>query len=70
MNKVAFIFGGQRILSHIRIYVNSGDLAEKTSGALQQARHAAVSQEKTLGQWLEEAILEKIEREQKLGKEE
>ena len=38
--------------------------------ALQQARHAAVSQEKTLGQWLEEAILEKIEREQKLGKEE
>ncbi len=33
--------------------------------ALQQARHAAVNQEKTLGQWLEEAIKEKIQREQK-----
>jgi len=37
---------------------------------LHQARVAAVTQKKTLGQWLEEAILEKIEREQKLGKEE
>jgi len=36
---------------------------------LHQARVAAVSAKKTLGQWLEEAILEKIEREQKLGKE-
>jgi len=33
--------------------------------ALQQARHAAVNQEKTLGQWLGEAIKEKIQREQK-----
>jgi len=33
--------------------------------ALQLARHAAVNQEKTLGQWLEEAITEKIQREQK-----
>ena len=33
--------------------------------ALQQARYAAVSQEKTLGEWLEEAIMEKIQREQK-----
>jgi len=32
--------------------------------ALRQARHAAVNQEKTLGQWLEEAITEKIQREQ------
>ena len=31
-----------------------------------QARVAAVTQRKTLGQWLEEAILEKVERE-KLG---
>jgi len=30
---------------------------------LHQARVAAVSQKKTLGQWLEEAIVEKIERE-------
>jgi len=37
---------------------------------LHQARVAAVTLKKTLGQWLEEAILEKIEREQKLGKEE
>jgi len=37
---------------------------------LHQAHIAAVIQKKTLGQWLEEAILEKIEREQKLGKEE
>ncbi|GAI72216.1 unnamed protein product, partial [marine sediment metagenome] len=32
--------------------------------ALHQARIAAVTQKKTLGQWLEEAIVEKIEREQ------
>ena len=31
---------------------------------LHQARIAAVTQKKTLGQWLEEAIVEKIEREQ------
>ena len=37
---------------------------------LHQAHIAAVIQKKTLGQWLEEAILERIEREQKLGKEE
>ena len=37
---------------------------------LHQAHIAAVIQKKTLGQWLEETILEKIEREQKLGKEE
>jgi predicted HicB family RNase H-like nuclease len=36
---------------------------------LHQARVAAVIQKKTLGQWLEETILEKIEREQKLSKE-
>ena len=36
---------------------------------LHQARVAAVIQEKTMGQWLEEAITEKIEREQKEGKE-
>jgi predicted HicB family RNase H-like nuclease len=33
--------------------------------ALNQARSAAVTQKKTLGQWLEEAIVEKIEREHK-----
>ena len=32
---------------------------------LQQARDAAVASKKTLGQWLEEAIVEKIDREQK-----
>ena len=37
---------------------------------LHQARVAAVTQKKMLGQWLEEAILEKIERDQKLNKEE
>jgi len=31
---------------------------------LHQARIAAVTQKKTLGRWLEEAIMEKIEREQ------
>ena len=36
---------------------------------LHQARVAAVSQKKTLGQWLEEAIVEKIERDQKPDKE-
>ena len=33
--------------------------------AVHQARVAAVTQKKTLGQWLEEAIAEKIEREKK-----
>ena len=32
--------------------------------AVHQARVAAITQKKTLGQWLEEAIVEKIEREQ------
>jgi len=32
---------------------------------LHQARVAAVTEKKTLGQWLEEAIVEKIERQQK-----
>jgi len=36
---------------------------------LHQARVAAVTQKKTLGQWLEEAIVEKIDGEQKLNKE-
>ena len=36
--------------------------------ALQQAKEAAIIQKKTLGQWLEEAILEKIGRERKLCK--
>jgi len=36
---------------------------------LHQGRVAAVTLKKTLGQWLEEAILEKIDREQKLSKE-
>jgi len=33
---------------------------------LHQARIAAVTQKKTLGQWLEEAIVEKIEKEKRL----
>ncbi len=37
---------------------------------LHQARVAAVTQKKFFGQWLEEAIVEKIDREQKLNKEE
>ena len=36
---------------------------------LRKGKVAAVTQNKTLGQWLEEAIMEKIEREQKLNKE-
>jgi predicted HicB family RNase H-like nuclease len=36
---------------------------------LHKARIASVTQRKTLGQWLEEAIVEKIERERKLNKE-
>jgi len=36
---------------------------------LHQARVAAVIQNKTLGQWLEEVIIEKIEKEQKQNKE-
>ncbi len=35
--------------------------------ALEQARAGAVTQKKTLGRWLEEAIMEKIKREQKSG---
>ena len=34
---------------------------------LHQARIAAVTKKRTLGQWLEEAITEKIEREKKGG---
>ena len=34
---------------------------------LHQARVAAVTQRKTLGRWLEEAIEEKLEREQRQG---
>jgi len=37
--------------------------------AVHQARVAAVTQKKFLGQWLEEAIMEKIDREQKRNKE-
>ncbi len=33
---------------------------------LHQARVAAVTEKKTLGRWLEEAIVEKIEKEKKL----
>jgi len=36
---------------------------------LHQARVAAIIQNKTLGQWLEEAIIEKVAREQKQSKE-
>ena len=36
---------------------------------LHQARVAAITEKKTLGQWLEEAIAEKIDREQKFSKE-
>jgi len=36
---------------------------------LHQARVAAVTRKKTLGQWLEEAIMEKIDREQEQYKE-
>ena len=36
--------------------------------SLQQAREAAVLQKKTLGQWLEEAITEKIQMERKRNK--
>lgn len=35
---------------------------------LHQARVAAIIQRETLGQWLEEAIMEKIDREQKQSK--
>lgn len=37
---------------------------------LHQGRITAVTEKKMLGQWLEEAILEKIGRKQKLSKEE
>jgi len=36
---------------------------------LHQARVATITQKKFLGQWLEEAIVEKIDREQKSSKE-
>jgi len=36
---------------------------------LHQGRVAAVTKKKSLGQWLEEAILQKIDREQKIGEE-
>ena len=36
---------------------------------LHRARVRAVTQKKTLGQWLEEAILEKLEKEEKSNKE-
>ena len=36
---------------------------------LHQARVAAVIQKKTLGRWLEEAIIEKLEKEDKSSKE-
>jgi len=36
---------------------------------LRRGKVAAVVSNKTLGQWLEEAILEKIDREQRLDKE-
>lgn len=36
---------------------------------LHQARVSAVTQKKTLGQWLEEAIMEKIRKEHKLSEE-
>ena len=37
--------------------------------ALEQARVASVTQKKTLGRWLEEAMMEKIDREQKQNNE-
>jgi len=36
--------------------------------ALQQARNASINQKKTLGKWLEEAITEKIKREDEPNK--
>jgi len=36
---------------------------------LRKGKIAAVTQNKTLGQWLEEAIMEKIDREQKASEE-
>ncbi|HEY78045.1 MAG TPA: hypothetical protein G4O09_02920 [Dehalococcoidia bacterium] len=36
---------------------------------LHKARVSAVTRRKTLGQWLEEAIIEKIQREQKIDNE-
>jgi len=47
---------GEGIRPHLSIRMNPD--------VLHQARIAAVTQKKTLGQWLEEAIVEKIEREQ------
>jgi predicted HicB family RNase H-like nuclease len=38
-------------------------------GVLHQARVAAVTQRKTLGQWLEEAITEKIKSERRISEE-
>jgi predicted HicB family RNase H-like nuclease len=37
--------------------------------ALHQARISAVTNKKLLGQWLEEAIMEKADRDKRLGKE-
>jgi len=48
---------GQGITPNTSIRVNPD--------TLHQARIAAVIQKKTLGQWLEEAIAEKIERDKK-----
>jgi len=47
--------GGKGITPHLSIRMNPD--------VLHQAKIAAVIQKKTLGQWLEEAIAEKIERE-------
>ena len=38
--------------------------------ALRKARYAAINKEKTSGQWLEESITEKIQREHKKSKSE
>ncbi|MFC2039374.1 hypothetical protein ACFLST_01100 [Chloroflexota bacterium] len=48
---------GEGIRPHLSIRMNPD--------ILYQARIAAVTQKKTLGQWLEEAIVEKTEREKK-----
>ncbi len=49
------------------IYNDNSRRAEKTSGitdaAHRQAKIAAVTEGKTLGVWIEEAILEKVEQE-------
>jgi predicted HicB family RNase H-like nuclease len=59
-------------------YNSSVDMSEEAKiprnirirpSVLHQARVAAVIRKKTLGQWFEEAIIEKIDREQKQSKE-